>query len=89
MSKPRLGRCRDVLCAVGCMTIQFEEFKASLLADPEAQREYDTLAPEFEALAESLIVKKTQAIKSLNSRCLELQLYLSSQRGRNVHQRVD
>ena len=36
------------------MTIPFEEIKAEWLADPEVQREYDALAPEFEALAKSL-----------------------------------
>ncbi len=36
------------------MTIPFEEFKASLLADPEVRREYDALAPEFEISAELL-----------------------------------
>jgi hypothetical protein len=50
------------------MTIPFEEIKARLLADPEVQREYDALAPEFEALRESLIAKQTQAIKPPSSR---------------------
>jgi ribosome-binding protein aMBF1 (putative translation factor) len=36
------------------MTIPFEEFKARLLADPEVQREYEALAPEFEISAELL-----------------------------------
>jgi chromatin segregation and condensation protein Rec8/ScpA/Scc1 (kleisin family) len=45
------------------MTIPFEDFKAELLADPEVKREYDALAPEFEALAESIrtkLAKKSQ-----------------------------
>lgn len=50
------------------MTIPFEEIKARLLADPEVQREYDALAPEFEALAESLAAKQAQATKSASSR---------------------
>jgi len=36
------------------MTIPFEELKARLLANPEVQREYDALAPEFEFSAELL-----------------------------------
>ncbi len=32
----------------------FEEIKAELLADSEVKREYDALAPEFEASSESL-----------------------------------
>jgi hypothetical protein len=50
------------------MTIPFEEFKARSLADPEVKREYDALAPEFEALAESLIAKQTQGKKPPSSR---------------------
>lgn len=36
------------------MTIPFEKFKASLLADPKVRREYEALAPEFEISAELL-----------------------------------
>jgi ribosome-binding protein aMBF1 (putative translation factor) len=36
------------------MTIPFDVIKAELLADPEVQREYDALAPEFEFSAELL-----------------------------------
>jgi len=36
------------------MTIPFDKFKATLLADPEVQREYEALAPEFEISAELL-----------------------------------
>ena len=36
------------------MTILFEVIKAELLADPEVKREYDALAPEFEALTKKL-----------------------------------
>jgi len=50
------------------MTIPFEEIKAELLADPGVQREYDALAPQFEALAEKLAAKKAKAIKSASSR---------------------
>jgi hypothetical protein len=35
------------------MTIPFEVIKAELLANPEVKREYDALAPEFEAYAKS------------------------------------
>jgi ribosome-binding protein aMBF1 (putative translation factor) len=34
------------------MTIQFEDLKARLLANPEVKAEYDALAPEFEISAE-------------------------------------
>jgi hypothetical protein len=50
------------------LTIPFEEFKARLLADPEVKREYDALGPEFEALAESLKAKQSQATESPDSR---------------------
>jgi hypothetical protein len=33
------------------MTIQFENLKARLLANPEVKAEYDKLAPEFEIAA--------------------------------------
>jgi hypothetical protein len=49
------------------MTIPFEEIKAEWLANPEVRREYDALAPEFEALAAKLQVQKrgtTRAPKS-------------------------
>jgi hypothetical protein len=39
------------------MTIPFEEIKRELLADSEVRREYDALAPEFEALAKSITDK--------------------------------
>jgi hypothetical protein len=44
------------------MTIPFEVIKAEMLADPEVKREYDALAPECEALAES--IRAEQAKKS-------------------------
>lgn len=50
------------------MTIPFEEIKARLLADPEFKREYDALAPEFEALAKKLRAQKRAAAKAPNSR---------------------
>ncbi len=49
------------------MTIPFEEIKARLQADPEVQREYDALAPEFEALAKSIAAKQAQTAKSPSS----------------------
>lgn len=50
------------------MTIPFEEIKKGLLADPEVQREYDALAPEFDALAKSIAAKRTQGTKPRSSR---------------------
>jgi hypothetical protein len=50
------------------MTIPFEVIKAEWLADPEVKREYDALAPEFEALAKSLAAKQAQGTKSPTSR---------------------
>ncbi len=50
------------------MTIPFEEFAAELLADPEVKREYDALAPEFEALAKKLQARKRAAVKAPTSR---------------------
>jgi hypothetical protein len=72
------------------MTIPFEEIKARLLADPEVQREYDALAPEFEALERELTAKQAQAIESPNSgRILQAHPHLTPQRRRNIHQRID
>ena len=50
------------------MTIPFEELKATWLADPEVKREYDALAPEFEALAESIRAKLAKKAKRQASR---------------------
>jgi hypothetical protein len=50
------------------MTIPFEELKATWLADPEVKREYDALAPEFEALAESIRAKLAKKSKRQASR---------------------
>jgi hypothetical protein len=50
------------------MTIPFEEFMAHSLKNPEVKREYDALAPEFEALAKSLEAKLTKAAKARESR---------------------
>ncbi|MGA3372396.1 MAG: hypothetical protein ABSC48_11625 [Terracidiphilus sp.] len=50
------------------MTIPFEEFAAKSLADPEVKREYDALAPEFEALAKKLRARKRVTSKVPNSR---------------------
>ena len=50
------------------MTIPFEEFAAKSLADPEFKREYDVLAPEFEALAKKLSARKRSAKKAQKSR---------------------
>ena len=50
------------------MTIPFEEIAARMLANPEVKREYDALAPEFEALAKKLLARKRAAAKAPNSR---------------------
>jgi len=50
------------------MTIPFEEFAVESLADPEVKREYDALAPEFEALAKELRARKRAKTKAPNSR---------------------
>ena len=50
------------------MTIPYEVFKARMLANPEVKREYDALAPEFEALAKKLRAQKRAAAKAPNSR---------------------
>jgi hypothetical protein len=49
------------------MTIPFDKIKAELLSDPEVKREYDALAQEFEAYAESLHARKNAATKAPNS----------------------
>ena len=50
------------------MTIPFEEFAARMLSNPKVKREYDDLAPEFEALAKKLRARKRTAAKAPNSR---------------------
>jgi hypothetical protein len=50
------------------MTIPLKELAAKWLADPEVKREYDALAPEFEALAKKLQARKCAAAKAPNSR---------------------
>jgi hypothetical protein len=50
------------------MTIPFEVIKAESLADPEVKREYDALAPEFEALAKKLRARKRGIKKAPKSR---------------------
>jgi hypothetical protein len=50
------------------MTIPFEEIKKRLLADPEVQRAYDALAPEFNALAKSIAAKQAKRTKPRSSR---------------------
>jgi hypothetical protein len=50
------------------MTIPFEEIAAAWLANPEVKREYDTLAPEFEALAKKLQARKRVAAIAPTSR---------------------
>lgn len=52
------------------MTISLEEMTARMLADPEVEREYDALGPEFEALTQSLKAKLSQAIDSPGSRSI-------------------
>lgn len=49
------------------MTIPFDEIKAESLADPEVKREYDALAPEFEAYAEPPLARKRAATKAPKS----------------------
>jgi hypothetical protein len=50
------------------MTIPLKELAAKWLADPEFKREYDALAPEFEALAKKLRARKRGTAKAPNSR---------------------
>ena len=50
------------------MTAPLKELAAKWLADPEFKREYDALAPEFEALAKKLRARKRTAAKAPNSR---------------------
>jgi hypothetical protein len=50
------------------MTIPLEELAAKWLADPEFKREYDALAPEFEALAKKLRARKRGKTKAPKSR---------------------
>jgi hypothetical protein len=50
------------------MTIPLKELAAKWLADPEVKREYDALAPEFEALAKKLRARKRGTAKAPNSR---------------------
>ena len=50
------------------MSIPFEEIAAAWQADPEFKREYDTLAPEFEALAKKLRARKRATAKASTSR---------------------
>jgi hypothetical protein len=50
------------------MTIPLNELAAKWLADPEFKREYDALAPEFEALARKLRARKRTAAKAPTSR---------------------
>jgi hypothetical protein len=50
------------------MTIPFEEIAARWLVDPEFKREYDALAPEFEALTKKLRARKNAVAKAPNSR---------------------
>jgi hypothetical protein len=49
------------------MTIPSKEMMARILADPEVRREYDALAPGFEALAESISAKQAQGTKRPSS----------------------
>jgi hypothetical protein len=63
------------------MTIPFEEIKKRLLADPEVQREYDALAPEFDALAKSIAAKQAEGTKPRSSRrIVETDLNLAPKR---------
>src|ERR1700677_3443343 len=74
----------------GPMTIPFEVIRARLLADPEVQREYDALAPDFGALAKFLAAKQVKEIKSRPSgSILKTDPNLAPQRRRNIHQRIN
>ena len=50
------------------MTIPLKELAAKWLADPEFKREYDALAPEFEAYAKKLSAQKRGTTKAPKSR---------------------
>ena len=50
------------------MTIPLNELAAKWLADPEVKREYDALAPEFEAIAKKLQARKRGTAKAPTSR---------------------
>lgn len=50
------------------MTLPFEVIKAEMLADPDVKREYDALAPEFEAMVESIRAKLAKKSKRQASR---------------------
>jgi hypothetical protein len=70
------------------MTIPFEVLKAEMLADPEVKREYDALAPEFEALAESIRTKQAKNRKRQISRpILKTNPHLPPKRRRSISER--
>jgi hypothetical protein len=72
------------------MTIPFEEIKARLLADHEVQREYDALAPEFEALAESLTARQALGKKQPSSRrVLKTDPNLAPERRGDIDERIE
>jgi hypothetical protein len=48
------------------MTIPLKELAVKWLSDPEFKREYDALAPEFEALAKSFRARKHGTKKAPN-----------------------
>jgi hypothetical protein len=50
------------------MAIPLKELAAKWLADPEFKREYDALAPEFDALAKKLRAQKCHTKKAPKSR---------------------
>jgi hypothetical protein len=50
------------------MTIPLKELAAKWFADPEFKREYDALAPEFDALAKKLRAQKRGKTKAPKSR---------------------
>jgi hypothetical protein len=63
------------------MTIPLEELNTKSLADPEVKREYDALAAEFAALAESIRAKLAKKAKrQASSRVLKLDRHAPPQR---------
>lgn len=50
------------------MTIPFKEIADEWLKDPEVKREYDALAPEFEAYTKKLRAQKRRKTKAPKSR---------------------
>jgi hypothetical protein len=63
------------------MTIPFEQIKAQLLADLAVKREYDALAPEFEAFGGSIRAKlATKSHRQASRRILKTHPHLAPER---------